>query len=229
MTQANAQAPDPIQAAIEAAQQSAGAAVTRNQSVATIENTPAPAPAVAVRSAMPTSLDDFDDGGLAVDAFIKVTPYGLLIPKSNDTPVPNATVRIDLSECVAHLAVKASRGKDTKYWKTYNGTSTPDGMPWEAAMAAANAMQPGQTPYKSVDIPMTLLEAVGAGKVGDILGYSLSTTNKKAFSLFLKAVDKAGLERTSAVVHVKLGHEVLKSDSYTWGVVTFDLLGSADQ
>jgi len=228
MTQVNV---DPIQAAIAQAQQSAGAAVAAqpSQTVAVIENTPAPQAAVAVRSVMPASLDDFDAGSLSVDAFIKVTPYGLLVPKTNETPVPNALVRIDLSECVAHLAVKASRAGDTKYWKTYNGASTPDGMSWESAMAAANAMQPGASPYQSVDIPMTLLEAVGDGKVGDQLGYSLSTTNKKAFSLFLKAVDRAGLNRNTAVVQVKLGHEVLKSDKFTWGVVSFELLGSAEQ
>lgn len=216
---------DPIQAAINEAQAAAGAAVADQAPQVPATQTagvPAQAPAAGGLS---NDLGDFGVGGLNVDGFIKVNQFGLLIPKEAKKPVENAEVVIDLSECVRHLAIKASHGDNTKYWRTYDGVMSSDGTPWTQALAEAEAMQPGAKPYESVDIPMTLLEDAGEAEAGDDLGYSLSTTNKKAFSKFLRSVAKSGLDVSTAVVRVKIGVEAMSKGTWNWGVMTFELLG----
>lgn len=218
---------DPINDAITQAQEAAANAVAPAAAAAaasvpavTSGNTPAPA--------LGNSLADFDTSGLDVDGFIKPTPYGLLVPKENEDPVKDPVrVKIDLGECVRHLAIKANRGKTVKYWKTYDGvTSVPTGESWQKAIADARALSGKEDlePYQSVDIPMTLLQDAGGAEAGTTLGYSLSTTNQKAFKQFLRAVKRAGLPVDSGEVVVDLGSEKMTSDSYTWAVVTFDFV-----
>lgn len=228
------QAADPINDAIAAAQNAAAqAAATPPAPAAGVPATvpngqTAVAPAPAAAAPIGNSLDDFDTSGMDVEAFIKVTEFGLLIPKECDTPTKEKVrVMIDLGECVRHLAIKASKGKITKYWKTYDGiTSVPDGKPWAQAIQEARMLsgKPDLDPYETVDIPMTLLQDAGTAKLGDVLGYSLSTTNKKDFKTFLRQIAKKGFPVGSGKVVVDISSKKMTSDSYVWGVVKFEFV-----
>lgn len=217
---------DPIQDAIAAAQASA-ANVGTAPGTAVAPAAPVQGQVMNAPAAQPlsNSLADFGTGGLDVDGYIKVTEFGMLVPKEAKKPIEEFNAVIDLSDCVRHLAMKASIGDNTKYWRTYDGITDTEGKPWQQAIAEAQAIDPKAAPYESVDIPMVLLEDVGEAKAGDRLGYSLSTTNKKAFASFARSVAKAGLDLNSAVVQVKVGYENLKKGSWSWGIMTFSLIG----
>jgi hypothetical protein len=214
-----------VNAQIEAAKQAAANSVGGTGEGAVVPQNTGQVPAEAAPAAPPPSLDTFDEGSMSVAAFFKPTPYGLLVPKDAEDPIKSFKGIIDMSEVTPVTVIKTNN--PVRYFKTYDGLTTPEGTPWARAVAEAQSIQPSTKPYVSADIPVTLTEDAGGQKAGDRVGYSLSTTNRKAFNDFLKALDNAGLDRSTAKVEVAVGYEVKKSPDYTWGIVTFSLIGEA--
>lgn len=227
-----------INSQIEQARAAAGASAAQaapapGQAVAPAAN-PAGQAVAPAPAAGPITLDDFSTGAMSVDDYLKVKEHGLLVG-GNDGLVKNARVHIDMSEVQPHLAIKANTGEGARYWKTYDGAVTTDGLPWAQAIQQANQMDTSGKqiqPYKSADIPMTVVEDVKdlegnvVAEAGTRLGYSLSTTNKKQFDDMLRAIDKLdGATRADAVVDVTISSMKRSNKSYTWGVVQFELNG----
>lgn len=173
-------------------------------------------------------LDDMRNGGMAVDAWIKVKDVGLQL---NDKIVDSLKVIIDTSAIQVAQAIKA--GNPAKYRKTYDGVSCATGGTWENALAEIRRIDAGARPYMSADIPMTLVEDFkdSKGKVlleaGKRIGHTTSTTNRQAFQEFVNQLDKANLRGQE--VEVILGYEKMtKTGVNPWGIITFELVGTAD-
>lgn len=205
------------------AQAEAGANQVANSGGGAVATRPANAPA-AYR---PPSLDDLDNRGMTVDHWLKVSEDGLKIKVENDTArLDELKVSIDMTEVTPATVIKY--GQPPVYHKTYDGVICADGRTlWQDALA--EAARYNQKPYPSADVPMTLEEDVVAkgktiAKAGERLGYSLSTTNREAYSKFQKQVNAEELRES--VVEVNLGYQAKENkNKQTWGIVTFDLVG----
>ncbi len=174
------------------------------------------------------SLDAMLTSGMNVENWLKVNENGLVIKVENDQALlDNINVYIDMKEVAATSAIKY--GNPPKYHKTFDGVICADGQTlWTDALEEAARF--GQKPYASADIPMTLNEDIvdKKGKVimtkGQRIGYSLSTTNRDAFTKFLRQVTEEDLR--NSVVDVKLGYEPkTNKNKQTWGIVTFESEG----
>lgn len=177
------------------------------------------------------SLDNLMNSGMNVDDYIKVSEDGLkVVVENKSTLFESVEVTIDMSEVVSTEAIKF--GNPPQYFKTFDGVVCTDGRTkWTDAIEKGAAHNPPSTPYSSADIPFTLDEPIKKGDaivfdVGTRLGYSLSTTNREAFARFLKDVNNDNLRHSK--VRVKLGYEAKSNKDYTWGIVTFTLLGVAE-
>lgn len=188
---------------------------------------------VAVRSetqvARKPSLDSLSNSGMTVDDYLKVSEDGLKVVVDNkSTLFENLEVIIDMKEVTPTEVIKY--GNPAKYEKTFDGVVTTEGRKWTEAIETGARFQ--ATPYSSADIPFTTNEPIlknGTTEIypiGTRLGYSLSTTNREAFAKFLRDTNEQNLRHQK--VKVRLGYEVKKSKDYTWGIVTFELLGVAE-
>lgn len=175
------------------------------------------------------SLDNLTNSGMTVDDYLKVSEDGLkVVVENKSTLFDNLDVTIDMKEVTPTEVIKY--GNPAKYEKSFDGVVTTEGRRWTDAIETGARFN--ATPYSSADIPFTLDEPI-IGKanaevypVGTRLGYSLSTTNREAFAKFMRDVNDQNLRHQK--VKVRLGYEVKKSKDYTWGVVTFELLGVAE-
>lgn len=214
--------------AIAQAQQAAATAVP------SVPNSAANVPAVITPGGVPATpgkrmtLDDFTTGTLNVDAFLKVKEHGLQIGDSTAL-IESVLVEIDLSEVQVCEVVKF--GNPATYLKTFDGVICHEGGTWEAAKMRAQQVDPKARPYKSADIPMTLLEPAKSLKgeevqpAGTRLGHSLSTTNRANFATFLKDVTDAGYNPEQDTVQVKITAEPRTNKAGNrWGVLAFELL-----
>lgn len=188
---------------------------------------------VAVRQesqvARKPSLDNLMNSGMTVDDYLKVSEDGLKVVVDNkSTLFDNLDVTIDMKEVTSTEVIKY--GNPAKYEKTFDGVVTTEGRKWTDAIETGARFN--ATPYSSADIPFTLDEPIiGKGNaevypVGTRLGYSLSTTNREAFAKFLRDINDQNLRHQK--VKARLGYEVKKSKDYTWGIVTFELIGAAE-
>lgn len=200
------------------------AASQQNAALPAAPSAGAGVPAVASGTPRPFSLDDMRNGGMAVDAWIKVKDVGLQL---NDKIVDELRVIIDTNQIQVSQSIKA--GNPAVYKKTYDGVSCATGGTWDAALAEIRRIDDKARPYMSADIPMTLIEDF-PGKppleAGKKIGHTTSTTNRQAFQDFLNQLDKAGLRGQE--VEVKLGYQKMtKPGVQPWGIITFELIGLA--
>jgi len=193
--------------------------------------------AVAVRTepnalARRPSLDNLMNSGMSVDDYIKVSEHGLsVVVENKSTLFDEVQAVLDMTEVVSTEAIKF--GNPPTYFKTMDGLVCADGRTtWTQAIEKGAAYNPPATPYSSADIPFTITTPIVDKKgavvydTGTRLGYSLSTTNREAFARFLREVNENNLRHER--VRVKIGYEAKSNKDYTWGIVTFELLGVAE-
>lgn len=207
-----------IDAAINAANTAAQDAAPQGQAVATVPQAAVPG--------QPMGLDSFSPGTMSCDAYVKVKEDGLKIGDSKF--IESFEVIIDPQEIAVTRAIKF--GNPVTYKKTYDNVTSTDGEPWQQVLQQVYRADPKAKPYPSADIPMTLAHDVTDGKEtfeeGMTVGHSLSTTNAGEFDKFRRKLVANGLQSTP--VRVKIGYQPKSGKGFSWGVVTFDLIGPAD-
>ena len=212
-------------AANAAAGQQSNAVATVSQGSTAVAMAPVPGKAL--------SMETLATGSINVDQWVKVKEFGLLI---GDNKALIDTMKVSISMIdgrgfVPKLSIKA--GNPAQYWSTTDGTTCPGVGTWDQAQQKALSLDPKARSYRSVDLPMTLLEpAVSKGveiaKAGTILGHTTSTTNWKNWEQFYKDVADAGL--MGQTVQVELGFEPKTNKANNnWGVVSFKLLGAVEE
>ena len=217
---------DPIQAAIaQAAEQAKANPIPANTAVATVSGT-----AVVPQK---LTMESMAAGAMAVDKWLKVNENGLHLGDSGLIVVP-VLASIDMTEgsgFVLKYAIKG--GNPAQYAYTTDMVNAVGGGTWEAAQARIRALQPGQNPYRAVDLPFTLEEEVKdvkgavAGKPGDLVGYTTSTTNWANWDLFFKECAKEGLLGQRVLVKLSARPRTNKNNN-KWGVVAFELQGAKE-
>lgn len=209
-------------------------AENRSTEVATTTQQPTQLQTYQPQQSRAPSLDDLSTSSIIVDGYLKVKEFGLVVSDGKkEVLISNLLVNIDQKEVVATTVIKM--GNPATYYKTFNGITCADGATtWAEAIERGARFNPPATPYASADIPMTLLEDVKANdgsiiyEKGQRLGYSLSTTNKAAFAKYRQQL--GGLDLLNDVVETRLGYEKRTNKANnTWGIVTFEALGRADE
>lgn len=182
--------------------------------------------AVAMPAAQKLSMTDLMTGTLAVDEFVKVDKYGLVIGK-NSKPIDSFRAIIDLREGAGFTPCEVVKyGQPVVYCKTYDRTRTADGKSWLAELARIANIDQKARPYPAADLVMTLLEDAGTGKAGQTVGYTTATTSFKHVIALLKKAEEKGLNGER--VEVKVGFVMREKNNNTWGEMTFELIGPAD-
>ena len=181
------------------------------------------------------TLDDVLSNGMAVDVWLKVNYNGMFWGSFPKNLFEEVVVDIDMTEIVPHQAFKYTvNGGNPVYKKTRDGVNVVGGGSWDDAIAQAKRLT-NKDPdiFTSVDILMVLVEDFKDSKgnvlveAGTDIGHMTSTTNFKPFKTFLRDVAKKNLK--SGVVRVKLTLESREAKGFSWGIINFNLLGSADE
>ena len=180
------------------------------------------------------SMEALMAGGMTVDVWVKCKEFGLLVGQTTEL-VPEFKAYIDMTDGVGFSPKQSIKaGNPAQYWSTYDGAMSDKGIPWNEAIQKAVALDPKARPYRSVDVPMVLLEDVVSpkgtvlAKAGNRLGYSTSTTNWAAWETFYKSVATAG--HLGKCVEVKIGFESKSNkNGNTWGIMTWELIGEMSQ
>lgn len=202
------------------------------QVAAPAANTPAPTGGNAVTSFKPSNpltMADMAGGSISVDVWLKVNEMGMRIG-DDLTPHDTMLVAIDMTEgkgFVPKLSLKYGQNPVT-YKHSYDGVSCFGGGTWADALEVARRVNAQTRPYRSVDLPMVLLEELkkkdkSVVPAGTILGHSTSTTNWGHWETFYKECLEKGL--LNKTVRVKLVHEARSKNSTNWGVIKFELEG----
>jgi hypothetical protein len=174
------------------------------------------------------TMADMTSTCIDVESWLQVDKYGLHLDKSQEA-IEFLEVEIDLSEVAPVYMVRFGKNPPT-YRKSYDGVTTfGSSKPWQLTVQEAQALDPeckGQ--YAAVEIPMRLLETVELKRDKKTIerqtriGHTTSVTNYRLFQRFWNECQKEGL--AGAVVKVRLGYEVRRSNGNEWGVVTFELV-----
>lgn len=211
---------DAINAADQAAEQASVPANTNEGG--------APAPA-DMGGGSPMGLDDFVVGQMNVEGYVKVDRHGLHLDNNDEDKFDHLDVILDPSEIQVTEAIKF--GNPPTYYKTLDRVNCVQGGTWANAIREAQKADPKAKPYKSADIPMELLNETEAGgstyEAGTRVGHSLSTTNGGEFQTFLRELQKQGLRNSR--VQVRLKPKKQSNQKYKWAIISFELLGAADQ
>lgn len=217
---------DSIAAAIAAAQGAAAELAAQQGALATQTSTGTAVGAVSAGA--PLGLDDMMGGGVSVDHWLKVTPFGLTIGDKTK-PLDELEVFIDMSEIAYSFQIKYQLNGKAVYHRTYDRVLDAQGGAWVETMRKAQQIDPKAYEYRSAEIPATLSHAVeskekgkNAAEAGERVGLTLSTTGWKQFQTFVKDLARKGIDPKSATIKLTLGYETKqKAGVNDWGVPTF--------
>ncbi|MBD9544335.1 hypothetical protein IB276_33350 [Ensifer sp. ENS04] len=216
---------DSIQAAIQQAQ-NAAANLAASQAVSTqVAGTAVGAP---VASGAPLGLDDMLSGGVAVDHWLKVTPYGLTVGDKTK-PIDKLEVYLDMAEIAYSFQVKYTLNGKATYHRTYDRQTDSQGGLWIETMRKAQQIDPKAYEYRSAEIPVTATADIAhkdgssvAATAGERLGLTLSTTGWKQFQTFVRELARKNVDPKSAILKLTLGFQTMsKPGVQDWGVPTF--------
>ena len=171
------------------------------------------------------TMDDLATGTMAVDDFLKVSQYGLLVGKEAKKPVETFKAKLKMVEGVGYVpnfTIKFGQNP-VNYVKTYDEAKTANGKSWQAELERIARIDSNAKPYPAADIALTLLEDAGTLKAGQCIGHTTSTTSFKHFKKLVDEVHNAGL--AGQEVEVEVGYESLTRNNNTWGVLKFKLIG----
>lgn len=197
---------------------------------------PAPAASTAVATAAPitggrpvTMMEMLQEGGVSVDAYLKVDKPGFTVGTDTETYHKSLDVEFRLSDAKPYYGLRF--GNPAKYLRSYDRiTEARTRKPWAQCQQEAAVIDPRcKGDYRAVDIPFTTLQAVNAGnkevEAGGRLGWSSSITNFKIFSDFVTPYYQriaAGELSEDIVLRGKIVHKQQRADGNTWGLLTFE-------
>jgi hypothetical protein len=194
-------------------------------------NAAANVPAVQQQAAPPAvrpSLDGMaDSSGIAVEEYLTMKDTGFRLGDPKNKLFTEFKATIDMTKVAPISSVRATRGGNTTFIKSYDGVMTSTGQSFELATNNLRATHDKvDGPYQTVEIPLVLLEAVPGAKAGDVIGITPPLTGAKFFTEFYKTLRERSLHQANVEVIVRHKYMTNKSGN-EWGVATFELVGPA--
>lgn len=195
------------------------------------------APAVAAGGRPVTLSEVLSQGGLRVDAYMKVDKTGFMIGTDIKNTFEEILVEFKLSDVVPFWGLRYG-SSPTKYLKSFDRmVESRTKRPWATVMQEAmTADAKCRGDYPSAEIPFTLLQDLIATKGdkkdqalikrGQTLGLTLSITNFKDFASFIKPYDDfaaAGrIDPMNTILSGKLVHAARSGGGNDWGAALFE-------
>lgn len=168
-------------------------------------------------------------GGITVDEYLRMDQAGFQIGSDMKKYFEEMVVELDMNEVVPIYSVRGEAGGNTKFIKSYDGVTTPNGENFQQAAAHLEATTKCSGIYQTAEIPVTLLEDVsdtGASATipeGTRVGITPSLTGFKEFQSFVRTLTKQGM--VDAVVKVRVKHLMRTNrNNNKWGVPVFELI-----
>lgn len=190
---------------------------------------PAPAVQQGGGSLTKPSLATFvAQGGIQVDLFLRMDQAGFQLGDEMKKYFETMEVSIDLRKVVPIYSARGETGGNTKFLKSYDGISTPQGQNFQQAVAHLQATTKCTGIYPTVEIPCTLLADVKSTdgvtiKAGTTVGITPSLTGFGEFQRFFSELQDAGLDQ--AIVKVNVNHKMrTNTNNNKWGVAVFELV-----
>lgn len=172
------------------------------------------------------SMDDMS-GAMVVDKWLKVKEFGILIGDSAELITKPMKVLFNATDGVGFsLKMAIKWGSPVQYKSSYDGVTTwGSGLTWAQQIAEVQQINPKSTPYRSADLPFTLLEdVVGQNGIiaskGTKVGNSLATTNWGEFETFWNQIKFKQFVNQQVVLD--LGFAPKSGKGFRWGVLTFN-------
>lgn len=178
--------------------------------------------------------DALRSSGLPVDKTLKIKSGVIYLEKDAvKTPIK---VKVDFSQSHLKQTVKCqNKNGDVEYFHTYDGqTENYSGRDWQECVNYCQTFNEKNTPFKSADVFMTLIDDVydEKGKTivapkGTTIGHSLSLMNYKVQWLdFINACVEAKKDIDADEVDVEIGTERCQSKDgkYSWTSFTFSMI-----
>ena len=192
---------------------------------------------VAVAQGRPVSLGELlAEGGMRVDAWLKVKDSGFYIGDDTSTLVEEIAVEFKLSDIVPFWGLRYG-ASPAKYFRSFDRqTESRSKKSWAQCLTEAQAADPRcRGDYASADIPATVVSTILAAKgdkkgqplitAGQRLGITFSITNFKDFAVFIKPYsDLVTMGRMPHDTNLrgKIVHGQRKKGQDMWGAVEFD-------
>jgi hypothetical protein len=180
----------------------------------------------------PTMEGFLSGSGMTCDEYLVNKAEGFRIGKEMKGLLEEIEAELDLMDVVPVFVSRHETAGQTKFLKSYDGETTPNGQNFQYAYQAECARNQNNTePYKTVEIPVTLTADVKDPKSGlvihegTIVGITPSLTGFTHFQKFHKKLLKANPANADATVKVKITHtKRTNSKNNEWGVCDFELI-----
>jgi hypothetical protein len=169
-----------------------------------------------------------EQGGITVDLFLRMDQAGFQLGDEMKKYFEEMIVSLDMRKVIPIYSARGEAGGNTKFLKSYDGVTTPQGQNFQQAVAHLEATTKCTGVYSTVEIPVTLLEDVKSTdgavvKAGTTVGITPSLTGFGEFQRFYKELTEQGLESGRLKVKVKHLMRTNKNNN-KWGVAQFELL-----
>lgn len=178
--------------------------------------------------AKPSMQQFAEQGGITVDLFLRMDQAGFQLGDEMKKYFEEMTVSLDMRKVIPIYSARGEAGGNTKFLKSYDGVTTPQGQNFQQAVAHLEATTKCTGIYSTVEIPVTLLADVKSSdgvtvKAGTTVGITPSLTGFGEFQKFYKELQEQGLEE--AKLKVKVTHLMrTNKNNNKWGVAQFALL-----
>lgn len=187
------------------------------------------APVTAPGALAKPSMESFAEaGGISVDEYLRMDQAGFQIGTDMKKYFDEMIVELDMNEVVPIYSARGEVGGNTKFIKSYDGVTTPNGQNFQQALAHLEATTKCSGIYQSAEIPVTLLEDIRTADGVTVpaetrIGITPSVTGFKEFQSFVRTLTKQGNQ--NAVVKVKVKHLMRTNrNNNKWGVAQFELI-----
>ena len=169
-----------------------------------------------------------DQGGIKVDLFLRIAEAGFQLGDEMKKYFDELVASLDMRKVIPIYSARGEAGGNTKFIKSYDGVSTPQGQNFAQAVAHLEATTKCTGIYSTAEIPVTLLENVvspdkATVKAGTTVGITPSLTGFGEFQQFFKDMQERGLDQ--ALLKVRVVHKLRTNrNNNKWGVAIFELI-----
>lgn len=187
----------------------------------------APATQGAGALAKPNLAAFAEAGGIQVDEYLRMDQAGFQLGEMKKY-FETMIVSLDMRKIIPIYSARGEAGGNTKFIKSYDGSTTPQGQNFQQAVAHLEATTKCTGVYPTAEIPTVLLEDVKDTqgvtiKAGTTVGITPSLTAFKEFQKFLADATERGLDESK--LKVKVTHLMRENrNNNKWGVAVFELL-----
>jgi hypothetical protein len=185
------------------------------------------APAASNALAKPSLAGFAEQAGIQVDEYLRMDKSGFQLGEMKKKTFDEMIVVLDMRKVVPIYSARGEAGGNTKFLKSYDGVTTPQGQNFQQAVAHLEATTKCTGIYPTAEIPVILVTPVEADgitvKEGTRVGITPSLTAFSEFQKFLAELTDQGLENSK--LKVKVAHKQRENrNGNLWGVATFELL-----